>query len=110
MAASDPRSGESERRCMSPITLPDDNAQAESFIKTVKYEEAYRTASRSLEDERASIGAFSSARALDHPTEHLCKEGTIDFSSALKASSRIPVTISSVCWCVRGGAAKPAIL
>jgi hypothetical protein len=32
-------------------------AQAESFIKTLKYGEPYRTEYRGLEDERASIGA-----------------------------------------------------
>ena len=61
MAASDPRrnprSGESEGRGISRITFPDDNAQAESVIKTLKYEEGYRTEYRSLEDARASIAA-----------------------------------------------------
>jgi putative transposase len=32
--------------------------QAESFIKTLKYEEVYRTDYRNLEEARASIGEF----------------------------------------------------
>ena len=35
-----------------------DNAACESFIKTLKYEEVYRTEYRDLADARASIGAF----------------------------------------------------
>jgi len=46
------------RISMSRIASPCDNAQAESFIKTLKYEEVYRTEYRSLEDARASIGEF----------------------------------------------------
>jgi transposase InsO family protein len=46
------------RISMSRIASPYDNAQAESFIKTLKYEEVYRTEYRSLEDARASIGEF----------------------------------------------------
>ena len=34
------------------------NAACESFIKTLKYEEVYRTEYRNLADARASIGAF----------------------------------------------------
>jgi putative transposase len=34
------------------------NAQAESFIKTLKYEEVYRTECRNLEEARLSIGTF----------------------------------------------------
>jgi len=34
------------------------NAQAESFIKTLKYEEVYRSEYRDLEEARASIGEF----------------------------------------------------
>ena len=34
------------------------NAQAESFIKTLKYEEVYRTEYRSLEEAKASIDEF----------------------------------------------------
>lgn len=37
---------------------PYDNAQAESFIKTLKYEEVYRTEYRDLADAYASIGEF----------------------------------------------------
>jgi transposase InsO family protein len=37
---------------------PWDNAACESFIKTLKYEEVYRTEYRDLADARASIGAF----------------------------------------------------
>ena len=43
---------------MSRTASPYDNAQAESFIKTLKYEEVYRTEYGSLEDARASIGQF----------------------------------------------------
>jgi putative transposase len=34
------------------------NAMAESFIKTLKYEEVYRTEYRDLEEAKASIGEF----------------------------------------------------
>ena len=37
---------------------PYDNAQAESFMKTFKYEEVYRTEYRDLADARACIGEF----------------------------------------------------
>ena len=37
---------------------PYDNAQAENFIKTLKYEEVYRTEYRDLADAYASIGEF----------------------------------------------------
>jgi transposase InsO family protein len=37
---------------------PWDNAACESFIKTLKYEEVYRTVYRDLADARASVGAF----------------------------------------------------
>jgi transposase InsO family protein len=43
---------------MSRTASPYDNAQAESFIKTLKYEEIYRTEYRNLEEARASIGEF----------------------------------------------------
>ena len=43
---------------MSRRASPYDNAQAESFIKTLKYEEVYRTEYRNLEEARASIGEF----------------------------------------------------
>jgi transposase InsO family protein len=46
------------RISMSRIASPYDNAQAESFIKTLKYEEVYRTEYRNLEEARASIGGF----------------------------------------------------
>ena len=46
------------RISMSRTASPYDNAQAESFIKTLKYEEVYRTEYRSLEDARASMGEF----------------------------------------------------
>ncbi len=46
------------RISMSRTASPYDNAQAESFIKTLKYEEVYRTEYRNLEDARASIGEF----------------------------------------------------
>jgi len=46
------------RISMSRTASPYDNAQAESFIKTLKYEEVYRTEYRDLEDARASIGEF----------------------------------------------------
>jgi len=37
---------------------PYDNATCESFIKTLKYEEVYRTEYRDLAEARASIGVF----------------------------------------------------
>ena len=43
---------------MSRRATPYDNAQAESFIKTLKYEEVYRTECRNLEQARLSIGTF----------------------------------------------------
>lgn len=46
------------RISMSRAASPYDNAQAESFIKTLKYEEVYRSEYRSLEEARASIGEF----------------------------------------------------
>jgi transposase InsO family protein len=46
------------RISMSRTASPYDNAQAESFMKTLKYEEVYRTEYRSLEDARAAIGEF----------------------------------------------------
>ena len=46
------------RISMSRTASPYDNAQAESFMKTLKYEEIYRTEYRDLEDARASIGQF----------------------------------------------------
>ena len=46
------------RISMSHTASPYDNVQAESFIKTLKYEEVYRTEYGSLEDARASIGEF----------------------------------------------------
>jgi len=46
------------RISMSRTAMPYDNAQAESFIKTLKYEEVYRTEYCNLEEARASIGEF----------------------------------------------------
>jgi len=46
------------RISMSRSASPYDNAQAESFMKTLKYEEVYRTEYRNLEDARASMGEF----------------------------------------------------
>jgi putative transposase len=46
------------RISMSRTASPYDNAQAESFIKTLKYEEVYRTEYRDLEEARASITEF----------------------------------------------------
>jgi putative transposase len=46
------------RISMSRTASPYDNAQAESFMKTLKYEEVYRTEYRCLEEARASIGEF----------------------------------------------------
>ena len=43
---------------MSRKANPWDNAACESFIKTLKYEEVYRTEYRDLTDARASIGVF----------------------------------------------------
>jgi putative transposase len=46
------------RISMSRVATPYDNAQAESFIKTLKYEEVYRTEYRNLEEARTSIAEF----------------------------------------------------
>ena len=46
------------RISMSRTASPYDNAQAESFIKTLKYEEVYRADYRDLQEARASIGEF----------------------------------------------------
>jgi transposase InsO family protein len=46
------------RISMSRTASPYDNAQAESFIKTLKYEEVYRTEYRNLEEARASVAEF----------------------------------------------------
>ena len=43
---------------MSRKAHPWDNAACESFLKTLKYEEVYRTEYRDLADARASIGVF----------------------------------------------------
>jgi len=43
---------------MSRVATPYDNAQAESFIKTLKYEEVYRSEYHHLEEAKASIGEF----------------------------------------------------
>ena len=46
------------RISMSRLATPYDNAQAESFIKTLKYEEVYRTEYRDLEEAKALMGQF----------------------------------------------------
>jgi transposase InsO family protein len=46
------------RISMSRRATPYDNAQAESLMKTLKYEEVYRTEYRNLEEARTSIGEF----------------------------------------------------
>jgi putative transposase len=46
------------RISMSRTGSPYDNAQAESFMKTLKYEEVYRTEYRTLEEAQASIAEF----------------------------------------------------
>lgn len=46
------------RISMSRLATPYDNARAESFIKTLKYEEVYRTEYRDLEEAKALIGQF----------------------------------------------------
>jgi putative transposase len=46
------------RISMSRKANPWDNAACESFLKTLKYEEVYRTEYRDLPEARASIGAF----------------------------------------------------
>ena len=43
---------------MSRKANPYDNAKAESFMKTLKYEEVYRSEYRDLAEARASIGCF----------------------------------------------------
>jgi putative transposase len=43
---------------MSRAASPYDNAQPESFIKTLKYKEVYRSEYRNLEEARASIAEF----------------------------------------------------
>jgi putative transposase len=46
------------RISMSRTASPCDNAQAESFIKTLKYEEVYRTDYRNLEEAKPALGEF----------------------------------------------------
>jgi putative transposase len=46
------------RASMSRRANPYDNAMAESFMKTLKYEEVYRNEYRDLDEARASIGHF----------------------------------------------------
>ena len=46
------------RISMSRLATPYDNARAESFIKTLKYEEVYRTEYRDLEQAKTLIGEF----------------------------------------------------
>jgi putative transposase len=46
------------RISMSRLATPYDKARAESFIKTLKYEEVYRTEYRDLEEAKALIGQF----------------------------------------------------
>ena len=46
------------RISMSRAATPYDNAQAESFIKTLKYEEVYRTEYHHLQEAKASRGEF----------------------------------------------------
>src|ERR1700730_7019348 len=46
------------RISMSRLATPYDNAQAESFMKTLKDEEVYRTAYRDREEARALINQF----------------------------------------------------
>jgi len=46
------------RISMSRLATPYDNARAESFIKTLKYEVVYRTEYRDLEQAKALIGQF----------------------------------------------------
>ena len=46
------------RISMSRLVTPYDNARAESFMKTLKYEELYRTEYRDLEEARALIKQF----------------------------------------------------
>lgn len=46
------------RISMSRAATPYDNAQAESFIKTLKYEEVYRNEYHNLQEAKASMGEF----------------------------------------------------
>ena len=46
------------RISMSRLATPYDNARAESFMKTLKYEEVYRTEYRDLEEAKALIKQF----------------------------------------------------
>ncbi len=46
------------RISMSRAATPYDNAQAESFIKTLKYEEVYRTEYHNWQEAKASLGEF----------------------------------------------------
>ena len=50
------------RISMSRAATPYDNAQAESFIKTLKYEEVYRTEYHNLQEAKASLPWGSSWR------------------------------------------------
>ena len=59
---------------------PYDNAQCESFMKTLKYEEVYRNEYRDLAEARAQIGAF---------LEKVYKPETLAFGAGLSASSQV---------------------
>ena len=53
-----PRGLEPPDQSMSRLATPYDNARAESFMKTLKSEEVYRTEYRDLEEARALIKQF----------------------------------------------------
>ena len=59
---------------------PYDNAQCESFMKTLKYEEVYRNEYRDMAEARAQIGAF---------LEKVYKPETLAFGAGLSASSQV---------------------
>ena len=76
------------RISMSRVATPYDNAQAESFMKTLKYEEVYRTEYRNLEEARASIGEF---------LEKTLQPGALAFCAWLSSAAGVRATAYDPC-------------
>jgi len=77
------------RISMSRLAMPYDNAQAESFMKTLKYEEVYRTEYRDLEEARGLIKQF---------LEEGLQPAALAFGSGISAATGVrtqPTTIAS---------------